>query len=323
MKAFKIMTLAATLASCLCANAHAQTYPGSKPVKFIVPFPPGGGTDILSRVIGQKMQEAGYAIVIDNKGGAGGNIGADAAAKSPADGYTIVMGQTSNLAINPGLYAKMPFDPLKDLEPIVLVAQVPSALVVRADSPHRALGDLVAADKAKPDTVTMASAGNGTVGHLSGELFKQAASARFVHVPYKGAGQAMTDLLGGSVDFGLASIPIATSQIKGGKIRALGVTSAARVKSLPDVPAIAELGYPGFDALSWYGILVPAGTPKAIVEKLNEDLNRILRSPEVVEKIEAEGGIVMGGSAQSFADLMRADTTRWGKIIKDAGAKLD
>ena len=323
MQALKILTLAATILSCFCAPAPAQTYPGSKPVKFIVPFPPGGGTDILSRVIGQKLQEAGYFVVIDNKAGAGGNIGADAAAKSPADGYTIVMGQTSNLSINPGLYARMPFNPLKDFEPIVLVAQIPSALVVRADSPLRSLAELVAADKAKPETVTMASAGNGTVGHLSGELFKQAASARFVHVPYKGAGQAMTDLLGGSVDFNLASIPIATSQIKGGKIRALGVTSAARVKSLPDVPAIAEQGYPGFDALSWYGILAPAGTPKPIIEKLNADLNRILESPEVIEKIEAEGGIVMGGTAQRFAELMRTDTARWGKIIKDSGAKLD
>lgn len=323
MATFKTVVLATALLGAFCATTAAQDYPGSKPVKFIVPFPPGGGTDILSRVIGQKLQEAGYTVVIDNKAGAGGNIGADAAAKSPADGYTIVMGQTSNLSINPGLYAKMPFNPLKDFDPIILIAQIPSALVVKADSPHRSLAELVAADKAKPESVTMASAGNGTVGHLSGELFKQAASARFVHVPYKGAGQAMTDLLGGSVDFSLASIPIATSQIKGGKIRALGVTSAARVKSLPDVPAIAEQGYPGFNALSWYGILAPAGTPQAILGKLNSDLNRILTSPEVIEKIETEGGIVMGGTAQSFAELMRTDTERWGKIIKQSGAKLD
>lgn len=323
MTMIRFLALAALLVGVPYGSAAAQEYPGSKAVKFIVPFPPGGGTDVLSRVIGQKMQEAGYTVVIDNKPGAGGNIGADAAAKSPADGYTLVMGQTSNLSINPGLYAKMPFDPLKDFAPIVLVAQIPSALVVKADSPHRTLADLVKADKAKPETITMASAGNGTVGHLSGELFKQAASARFVHVPYKGAGQAMTDLLGGSVDFSLASIPIATAQIKGGKIRALGVTSAERVKSLPEIPAIAEQGYPGFNALSWYGILAPAGTPKAIVDKLNGDLNRILTSPEVIEKIEAEGGIVMGGTAQAFADLMRTDTARWGKIIKDSGAKLD
>jgi tripartite-type tricarboxylate transporter receptor subunit TctC len=308
----------------LATIAYAQDYPGSKPIKLVVPFPAGGGTDIFSRVIANKLTETlKWVVIVDNKPGAGGNIGVDAVAKSPPDGYTIGMGQTSNLAINPTLYSKLPYDPLKDLVPIVLVADAPLVLVVPANSPFKTVADLVAAAKKKPGDLTFGSPGNGTVAHLTGELFQTAAGIKFQHIPYKGSAQALTDLMGGQVQAYMSSIPTALSHIKGGKLRALAVTSTKRAPALPDVPTIAEAGYQGFDANTWFGLVAPAKTPAAVVEKINAEVNRVLKMPDIKEKFAAEGGGPLGGSPQEFAALLKSDYAKWGKVVKESGAKLD
>ena len=316
--------VAALLVASFAAVAAAQEYPGNKPIKLVVPFPAGGGTDIFARVIGNKLSETlKWVVVVDNKPGAGGNIGIDAVAKSPADGYTIGLGQTSNLAINPTLYTKLPYDPLKDLVPIVLVADAPLVMVVPANSPFKTVADVVAAAKKKPGDVTFGSPGNGTVAHLTGELFQTAAGVKFQHIPYKGSAQALTDLMGGQVQIYMSSIPTALSHIKGGKLRAIAVTSPKRVPSLPEVPTISEAGYKGFDANTWFGLVAPAGTPAPIVSKINAEVNRILKMPDVKEKFAAEGGGPLGGTTQDFAALLKSDYVKWGKVVKDSGAKLD
>jgi len=320
----KARLVAALVVASLTTVAAAQDYPGNKPIKLVVPFPAGGGTDIFARVIGNKLTETlKWVVVVDNKPGAGGNIGVDAVAKSPPDGYTIGLGQTSNLSINPTLYAKLPYDPLKDLVPIVLVADAPLVMVVPANSPFKTVADVVAAAKKKPGDVTFGSPGNGTVAHLTGELFQTAAGIKFQHIPYKGSAQALTDLMGGQVQVYMSSIPTALSHIKGGKLRAIAVTSPKRAPSLPDVPTIAEAGYKGFDANTWFGLVAPAGTPAPIVSKINAEVNRILKMPDVREKFAAEGGGPLGGSSQEFAALLKSDYVKWGKVVKDSGAKLD
>ncbi len=309
------------LAAC-AATGFAQDYP-TKPIKLIVPFPPAGGTDIMSRVVAQKLSDMNHwTIVIDNRPGAGGNIGIDATAKAAPDGYTIVMGQTSNLAINPSLFKNLPYDPLKDLVPIVLVGSGPIALAVRAQSPYKTLADLIADAKARPDAVTMASPGNGTVAHLSGVRLMQAAGVRFEHIPYKGASAAIPDLLGGNVDFYVSSVPSVQGQVSGGKMRALAVTSLKRSPVFPTTPTVSET-YPDFQAVTWFGILAPAGTPPAIVAKLNAEVNRALQDPAVRKAIEKEGGEVIGGTPEEFAALMKAELASWATVVKASGAKVD
>lgn len=316
--------VAAVLAVSSPLPAHAQAQYPAKPVRIIVPFLPGGGTDILARVVGQKMSESlGQPVLVENKPGAGGNIGIDMVVQSPADGYTIGLGQTSNLAVNVTLYPGLPYNPIKDLVPIGLVASAPLVVVTRAASPFRTIGDVVAAAKAKPDDVNFASPGNGTVAHLSGELLQQVAGVRFSHIPYKGAAQAMTDILGGQVHIYMSSIPSALSQIKGGKLRALAVTSPKRTAELPDVPTLAESGFPGFETSTWFGLVAPARTPKPIVERLNAELAKALQDANVRQKIAAEGAEVLGGSAAEFGALIASDIERWGKIVKSSGAKID
>ncbi len=304
-------------------GAAAQEWP-AKAIRLNVPFPPGGGTDILARVIANKLSESlRQPVVIENKPGAGGNIGVDLTAKAAADGYTLVIGQTANLAINPTLYANIPYDPFVDLVPVALIADAPIVIVVEAGSPLRTLADVVAAAKAKPDTLTVASPGNGTVAHLTAEVLQGAAGIKLAHIPYKGSGQAITDLLGGRIDMFMASVPTALAQIKAGRLRALAVTSAARSPSLPDVATVGEVGYAGFDANSWYGILAPAKTPPAIVDRLNAEINAVLKSPEVRDKIASEGGTALGGTAERFGALLRSDAAKWAAIVKASGAKLD
>ena len=303
--------------------ALAQGAYPAKPIRFIVPWPPGGGTDILSRLVTNKLSEKlGWQIVVDNKPGAGGNIGLDAAAKATADGYTLVMGQTSNLAINPALYGKLPYDPIRDFVPITLVSSVPIVVTVGAKSPYASLKDLVAAAKAQPDQLVFASPGNGTVAHLSGELLQRVAGAKFIHVPYKGAAQAMPDLIGGRVHFYMSSLETAMPQIKGGNIRALAVTAAKRSPSLPDVPTTAELGYKGAEASTWFGVLAPAGTPAAVVTRVNQEIVRVLQLPDVKDKMVDGGGDVATGPA-AFAALLKSDLPRWARIVKESGAKAD
>ena len=302
--------------------AAAQDYP-TKPIKLIVPFPPAGGTDIMSRVVAQKLADnTKWNVVVDNRPGAGGNIGVDAAAKSPADGYTLVMGQTSNLAINPTLFKALPYDPLKDLAPIVLVGSSPVAIVVRNDSPYKSLADLVAASKTKAGGLSMATPGSGTVAHLSGVRIMKATGAKFEHIPYKGAAAAIPDLLGGNVDFYLSSVPSVQSQIAAGKLRLLATTGTKRSPLFPDVPTAGE-SFKGLEATTWFGILAPAATPKPILAKLNTELNKVIADPAVRKAIEAEGGEVIGGRADEFAAYMKSELAAWAPVVKESGAKVD
>ena len=318
---FRRLIAAAALAA-VASVAAAQDYP-TKPIKLIVPFPPAGGTDIMSRVVAQKLSDnTKWTVVIDNRPGAGGNIGVDATAKSPADGYTLVMGQTSNLAINPSLFKNLPYDPLRDLAPIVLVGSGPIAIAVRNDSPYKTLPDLVAAAKAKPGAISMASPGNGTVAHLSGVRLMQASGAKFEHIPYKGASAAIPDLLGGNVDFYLSSVPSVQSQVSAGKLRLLATTGPKRSPIFPQVPTASET-YKGFEAVTWFGILAPAATPKTILARLNTEINKALNDPNVRRAIEAEGGEVLGGTAEEFAAYIKSEIAMWATLVKESGAKVD
>jgi tripartite-type tricarboxylate transporter receptor subunit TctC len=291
---------------------------------MIVPFPPGGGTDILSRLVASKLTESvGWQIVVDNRGGAGGNIGLDAAAKAAPDGYTMVMGQTSNLTINPSLYSKLPYDSLRDFTPVSVVASSPIAFMVFAKAPYRTLNDLIVAGKAKPGEVTFATTGNGTVGHLTGELIQRIAGVRYVHVPYKGSAQAFPDLLGGRLGFFLASLETAIPQMKAGTIRTLAVTSAQRVPVLPDIPTVAESGYPGFETTTWYGILVPKGTPQPIVARLSTEIVKVLESADVRERMAANGGATIKPGPVAFDAQLKSELTKWSRVIREAGVKIE
>ena len=314
--------LAAALAAATFP-AFAQAWP-AKPIRLVVPFPPGGGTDGTSRLIAEKFNTLlGWTVVVDNKPGAGGNIGLDAVAKSAPDGYTIGMGQTSNLAINPALYPKMSFDPLKDLTPIVSVAEQPVVLVVRPDSPLKTFADFVKAAKAQPGKVGVAQAGNGTVGHLAGELLEQRAGIKVLQVPYKGAGPAMTDLLGGQVETYFGSAPSVMGQLAAGKVRALAVSSARRVSALPQVPTIAEQGYAGFDATTWLGLVGPAGMPADAVARINAEAAKILARQDVKDKLAQEGSEATPGTPQQFASYIRAEHKKWGTLVREANIRIE
>ncbi|WP_020653096.1 Bug family tripartite tricarboxylate transporter substrate binding protein [Massilia niastensis] len=321
---FTVRSILALVLSGMSALASAQQAYPAKPIRLVVPFPPGGGTDIIARVVGNKLTETlKWTVIIDNRPGAGGNIGVDLVAKAKPDGYTIVLGQTSNLAVNPTLYTKLPYDPVKDFSPIGTVADAPLVLVVASTSRYKTLADVVAAARAKPGMVTLGTPGNGTVAHLTGELFQKAAGIRLQHVPYKGSSQAITDLIGGQIEVFMSSIPTAQSQIKTGTMRALAVTSAQRAADLPSVPTINESGYKGFDARTWFGLLAPAGTPAPVIARLNTEINKVLAMPEVRKKITVEGGNVLGGSPDQFGTLIKAEIPRWGQVVRDSGAKVD
>jgi tripartite-type tricarboxylate transporter receptor subunit TctC len=319
-----IRRLLAFIAALATTAALAQGDYPNKPIKLIVPFPPAGGTDTLSRAIAQSItHDTKWTIVVENRPGAGGNIGLDAAAKSPPDGYTIAMGQTANLAVNPALYSSLPFDPLKDFAPIALLSSQPLIVVVSATSPYKSLKDLVDAAKKNPGKVNMASAGNGTIGHIGGEIFQRRAGIKMTHVPYKGAGQAVTDLMGGSVDTIFGNTQSVGGLVAGGRLRPLAVTSPKRLAAFPDVPTVAESGYPGFEAATWSGLVAPAGTPKPIIDKLNAAANRALASAEIKAKLGEDGSTPLGGTPQQFADYIKSENAKWGAAVRDAGIKLD
>ena len=319
-------TLAITFAfvlGILPADALAQSYP-SRPVRLVVPFPAGGTTDILARAMAEKLSGAlGQQFVVDNRPGAGGNIGSDIVAKSPPDGYTLLMGTVGTHAINPSLYPKMPYDHVKDFVPVVLVAGVPNVLVVNPTVPAKTVAELIALAKEKPGTINFASSGNGTSIHLSGELFKLLAGVQIAHVPYKGSAPALTDLIGGQVQIMFDNLPSALPHIKGGKLRALAVTSSKRAPALPDLPTIAESGVAGFEASSWFGILAPAATPRDIVQRINAEANKALHAPDMREKLLAQGAEAVGNSPEFFADTIRTETVKWAKVVKDSGARVD
>jgi tripartite-type tricarboxylate transporter receptor subunit TctC len=301
----------------------AANYP-TKPVRLVVPFPAGGTTDILARAVAQKLSEAwGRQMIVDNRPGAGGNIGSDLVAKSAPDGYTLLMGTVGTHAINPSLYKNMPYDHVKDFAPVILVAGVPNVLVVNPSLPVHSVPELIAYAKANPGKLNFASSGNGTSIHLSGELFKAMTGVEMTHVPYKGSAPALTDLIGGQVQLMFDNLPSSLPFIKAGKLRALAVTSGARAAALPDLPTLAESGLPGFEASSWFGVLAPAGTPRDIVAKLNGAIAGWLASPEAKEKLLAQGAIAAGGAPDDFARHIGAETSKWAKVVKASGAHID
>jgi tripartite-type tricarboxylate transporter receptor subunit TctC len=315
------------LASCiLCLGmsaAMAQTYP-TRPVRFVVPFAPGGSTDTLARTIGLKLADAlGQQVVVDNRSGGNGNIGMEIVAKSPPDGHTLVLGYIANLAIAPSLYAKMPYDPVKDFAPITQPASSPNVLTVHPSVQAKNLKELIALAKANPGKISFASTGVASVGHLTGELINNLAGIRMTHVPYKGSGQAVTDVLGGHVQAMFSGFSSTIAHIKSGKLRALAVTGAQRSPALADVPTIAEQGFPGVEATAWYGVLAPAGTPKPVIARLHGELVKILKQPDVVQRLDALGFEIVGSTPEQFAAYIRSEIKKWAKVVKASGAKPD
>ncbi|CAN7642961.1 tripartite tricarboxylate transporter substrate binding protein [Pseudorhodoferax sp. LjRoot39] len=314
--------LAAAGLALLACNARAQTAWPHKPIRLVVPFAAGGTTTILARLLADRLgQGLGQPMVVDNRAGAGGNVGMDHVAKSEADGYTLLMGPIG-MAINPALYAKMPFDPLTDLTPIGLYAGVPNLLVVNPSVPAQNLAELIAHAKANPGKLHYASNGNGTSSHLAAEMLKSAAGVDIVHVPYKGGAPAMQDLIGGQVAMLFDQMPAVLPQVQGGRVRALGVSSARRSAAAPQVPAIAET-LPGFDMTVWFGILAPRGTPADIVTRVNAEMQRVLQDTAFQQQLAGMGVTPMGGSADAFASYLRRETERWAKVVRDSGARID
>ncbi|HTD90343.1 MAG TPA: tripartite tricarboxylate transporter substrate binding protein [Burkholderiales bacterium] len=296
--------------------ARAQNYP-DRPVRIIVAFAPGGANDIVTRVLSQKLTETwGQSIVVDNRGGAGGNIGGDLAAKANADGYTLFMTSGSIISANLHIYRKMPFNPEKDFVAITMVASGPQIIVVNPGFAAKTLKDFIAMAKAKPKTITMGTAGFGTQTHLAGENFMYAAGMDAVHVPYKGEGPALTDLLGGQINFVPANLAAAIGQVQQGKLRGLAVTSLQRLKQLPEVPAAAET-LPGFENLGWFGLVTSTGTPKAVIDKIHKDTAKVLQSPDIRARYEQLGMMPVGNTPAQFAKEIKDETVRWGKIVRE------
>jgi len=320
--------LIAVIVCAFLAPAQAQTWP-SKPVRIVVPFPPGGTTDIVARSIGVELQRMWqHAVVIENRPGAGGNIGADLVAKAAPDGYTLLMGTVGTHAINKALFeqngAKMPFDPAKDFVPITLAAGVPNVMVINPKLPVNTVAEFIAYAKARPGQLNMASSGNGTSIHLSGELFKTVTGVYMVHFPYRGSAPAITDLIAGNMNVMFDNLPSALPHIKSGRLKALAVTSRTRSPALPDVPTIEEAaGLKGFDASSWFGLFAPAGTPRAIVDRIQADVAKALAQPEVRERFIAQGADPGGNTPDQFAAFIRAETDKWSRVVKFSNAKVD
>jgi tripartite-type tricarboxylate transporter receptor subunit TctC len=318
-----LAALAAVAASAAPLTATAQAYP-AKPITIIVPFSAGGTTDILARVIGQALnKELGQSVIVDNRAGAGGNIGGALAAKAAADGYTLFMGTVGTHAINQSLYKKMPFDPVKDFAPLTRVAMVPNLLVANPAKPYKSVQELIAFAKANRGKVNFGSSGSGSSIHLSGELFNALARVDMVHVPYKGSAPAVSDLLGGQIDIMFDNLPSAIQHVRAGKLRPLAVTTAKRSPELPDVPTIAEAGVPGYEATSWFGMFAPAATPAPVVAKLNAALVKVLADPEVKKKLAEQGAEPYSEKPEQFAEFIRKETAKWSKVVKDSGASAD
>jgi tripartite-type tricarboxylate transporter receptor subunit TctC len=315
------LLLAAGLAA--AGTAHADVYP-SKPIRFVVAFPPGGGTDIIARSIAQKLSERlSQQVVVDNRPGAGGNIGTDIVAKSAPDGYTMLMGSAGPLAINASLFASMPFDPQRDLAPVTLAASTPNVLVVNPSLKVTTVTELIALAKANPGRINFASSGFGTPAHLAGELFNSMAGVKLVHVPYKGASPALADLLGGQVQLMFSTMPPALPHVKDGKLRALAVTSLKRSPAAPELPTMDEAALPGFEANTWHGVVLPAGAQAEVVTRLNREIVAILHLPDVVERLSAQGAEPVGSTPEEFAAYIRSETVKWAKVVRASGAKAE
>lgn len=315
----KLCVLAVMLGGAM--GAGAQEYP-NRTVKIIVPQTPGGASDTLARIIGQKLSDKwGQPVVIENRAGAGGNVGTEVVASSPADGYTLLMSYVGTQAINGSLYKSLPFDPDKDFAPVATLATLPFVVVSRPDAAFKTVPELVEA--AKKSRMTYGSAGNGSVNHLLGEMFNKAAGVKLVHIPYRGAAPAMTDLMGGQIDVVFTSLPSVAGSLKVGKLRAIAVTSAKRAAAFDQIPTIAEAGFAGFDVSPWFGLLAPARTPPAIVAKVNADVNALLKTREVAESFAAQGAEPYLTAPAEFTKVLRSDIEKWGRVVKESGASLD
>jgi len=309
----------------LAAQASlAQSWP-AKPIRLVVPFAPGGSSEIIARSLAAPLSAAlGQQVYVDNKPGGAGNVAMEEVKRAPADGYTMILGHVGVLAVNPALFGKaLPYDPVKDFIPVTLVATVPNVIAVNPDLSVTTLAELVRKAKAEPGKLNYGSAGNGSAGHLAMEYFKQQAKVDIVHVPYKGTGPMLTYLMGGQTQLTFNGVPPIIGQIKGGKLRPIAVGSSKRVPSLPDVPTIAESGYPGFETSQWYGILLPAGTPAPIVERLHREIVAALAKPETTRRIVEDGGVAVGNSPAEFAALIAREEKRWGDVVRGAGVKPD
>jgi len=303
------------------AAAYGQSYP-AKPIRMIVAYPPGGGTDIVGRMVAQKLGETlGQSVVVENRGGASGNIGTELAARAAPDGYTVLMGNVAPNAINASLFKNLPFDPVADFAPVSLVASTPNILVVHPSTPARTVKEVVALAKAKPGTLNFASAGVGSSSHLAGELFRILAGAEIVHVPYKGAGPAMVDVLSGQIQLYFATMPAAMPHVKSGKLQPVAVTSARRSQAMRDLPTIAESGVPGYEASTWYGVLAPAHTRGAVIARLHEGVVKILADAALREKLAAQGFEPVGSSPEEFGATIKSEIAKWAKVIRDAGIR--
>jgi tripartite-type tricarboxylate transporter receptor subunit TctC len=317
-----LLALGAVLSFTAPLAAQAQSYP-ERPIKFVVPYPPGGGTDVVARIVQPRLQAVlGQPIVIDNKGGAGGSLGTDIVSKAAPDGYTVLFTLSSH-TINPAIFPKLPYDTLKDFEPVGTVASLPQLLAANLNVPVRSVADVVAQAKAAPDKFSFASVGNGSPGHLAGELMVIRTGAQMVHIPYRGGGPAVNDVLGGQVPLLWVSIPAAAQQVKAGKLRALAVSTVKRSPAFPDVPTMQEAGVADFEVDSWYAMLVPAKTPRAIIDKLNKALNTVLAEPAVRTQLLEQGADAVGGTPEALGKVIAAELPKWAKLAKDANIKAD
>ena len=318
-----IRLMGALLLACLPLSLAAQGAYPNKPIRMIVPYPPGGPTDVLGRIVAQKLSESlGQQVVVENRPGASGMIGSEIVAKAAPDGYTLLTNASIHV-INPSLYPKMNFDALRDFAPVSLIAQVPLILVVNPALPAKSVTELIALGKAQPNLLNFGSSGNAAAPHLAGESFKIATGVQMQHVPYKGSAPALTDLIGGQVQLIFDSMPSAMPHVKSGKIRALAVTTAKRSPTVPDLPTVAESGVPGFDISTWYGVWAPAGTPKDIVNKVAGEMAKALQQPAVRERLAALGAEPVGNTPEEFAAYCQSELAKWSKIVKESGAKAD
>ena len=320
LRVFPAIILLTSAAACVPA---ADAFP-SRPLRLIVPFPPGGGTDIMARMVGQRLNDAfGVQVVVDNRGGAAGIIGTDLAAKATPDGHTLMIGSVSTICINASLYKKLPFDTEKDLAPISLVALTPSMLVVGNTLAAKSVKELIALARAKPGQLHYASPGSGSSAHLGGELFKQAAGIDIQHVPYKGTGPAVTDLVSGQVAMFITNMPSVLPMVKANRVRALAVTSLQRSSLMPELPTVAESGIPGFEVIVWYGVFVPSGTSRPIIVRLNQEVRKMSGMQDVKDRLALQGAEVMSSTPEELAKRVRDDLLKWGKIVKSSGARVD
>lgn len=318
----RLLAVAGAIVACQ-ANAPAQTFPG-KPIRFVVPAVAGGGASIIARIIGEHLSASwGQPVIVDNRPGAGGVIGSDIVAKSSPDGHTMMMGFSGSVTIVPALYKKLPYKPVHDFAPVILVASGPLIMLLHPSVPAASLREFIAFARSRPGQINYSSAGNGTASHLATELFKKMAQVDITHVPYKGATPALTDVVGGQVGAHFSALLIALPHVKAGRLRALGVTGAKRISSLPELPTISESGLPGFEVDSWYGVLYPSGVPAQIVSKAREEISRIIRLPDVTQRLLSQGVEPIGSTPAEFAQTIRKDMAKWGKLAAEIGLRLD